>query len=261
MSKRHSSNKNKQWSGAASQRLLEMAGNPSTVEGAARIVVEKLLDNVPCPPTNLEVLAEKLRVTEICAEDLPVSGELRPDGKNFKVVYSNFLSPARRQFTIAHELGHAIFENSGARPPRTGEELERLCDLLASEILMPQNVFLSSVEGTPSIYQLLKALQTFKTSLISTSINYAKVKKVSIFYLKENKIDWGCGFVKKGPINLLEYSLQLAVKSAMNDEPILDNVFLNSQNSRGEWKLEHKPYKDGTEALFMLRPAQNPSFV
>lgn len=248
-------NKNKQWSSAAARRLLEMAGNPATIEEAVRIVVEKALVGVSCPPTNLETLAERLGVAEISGEDLPVSGELRRDGKKLKVVYSNYLSHTRKQFTIAHELSHVIFESTGARPPRDGEELERLCDMLASEILMPQDIFVSFANGEPSVSHLLKMSQIFKTSLLATSIRYTKLKKrITIFCLEKNSITWGCGIVKKGSLNNLDYNLKTAINDVIKNQAKAHNFTLNHPEWRGEWNLDCKPLNYGNQSLFMLRP-------
>lgn len=255
MNRKRTLNKKNQWSSAAARRLLEMAGQPPSIEDAVRIVAKRYLDGVACPPTDLNAIADRVCVTEIFGEDLPVSGELRRDGKNLKIVYSTYLSPTRKRFTIAHELGHAIFEGTGARAPRTGDELERLCDMLASEILMPRDIFLSLANGDPSLSHLLEVAHTFKTSLSATSIRYAKLKKVSIFYLEENNITWGCGTVKKGSLNSLDYSLRLAVAGAVNGERIPDTIFLSRQEWCGEWQLDYKPLSDGKRALFMLRPA------
>lgn len=257
MNKKRSLKKSNQWSSAAAQRLLKFAGNPKSIEDAVRIIVKHYLDGVYSPPTDLDALAKKVHVTEIVGEDLPVSGELRREGKSLKVIYSNYLSMTRRRFTIAHEIGHAIFENTGARPPRQGEELERLCDMLASEILMPTDIFQYHSQGQPSVLNLLEIAQTFKTSLSATSIRYSKIKKVSIFYLEENSIHWGYGVIRKGSLNSLDYNLKLAVQEVVNGSKLRDIIFLNGQEWKGEWKLDYKPLEQGKRALFMLHPHLN----
>ena len=247
--------KNDQWASAAARRLLELAEQPPTIEDAVRIVATKYLDEIPYPPTDLTAFAERVGVTEICGEDLPVSGELRRNGKRLKVVYSNYLSEERRRFTIAHELGHAIFENSGARPPRTGEELERLCDMLASEILLPHEAFLSCTAGSPSVQNLLETSQKFKTSLTATSIRYAKAKNVSIFHIESSRITWGYGAIKKGSLNELSYSLRLTVEQIMTGKEITDQLlFITPRGERGEWRLDYQTMNGDKRALFMLIP-------
>ena len=66
-------------------------------------------------------------------------------------VFFNPLRPRARQvFSIAHEIAHtfirnstsgAIFRHSCAQESREANELERLCDLAASELLMPETAF------------------------------------------------------------------------------------------------------------------------
>ena len=77
--RKRTAKRREQWTSAAARRLLEIAGNPPTIEEAIRIVVDRLLDGVPCPPTDLEAIAARLNITGIQAEDVPFSGELRRD--------------------------------------------------------------------------------------------------------------------------------------------------------------------------------------
>jgi IrrE N-terminal-like domain len=107
-----------------------------------QIVAGEAIRDIPHPRLQLDALAERLNVTGITYEEIPFSGELRPSNGGFTIVCSVHPSSARRRFTIAHELSHAIFEKSGSNCPRTGAELERLCDMLATELLMPRRAFL-----------------------------------------------------------------------------------------------------------------------
>jgi len=76
---------------------------------------------------------------------------LRP--KRGLIVYNPSRQPGRIAFSVAHEIAHTFFPNSisGARfrtmcdpDSREGNELERLCDLGASELLMPVEDFLKA---------------------------------------------------------------------------------------------------------------------
>jgi len=87
------------------------------------------------------------------------------------IIYNPTVPRSRVAFSIAHEITHTFFPNSihGARfrnvcasESREANELERLCDLGASELLMPQSEFrnaaattgysLSSVPGLMEIF-------------------------------------------------------------------------------------------------------------
>src|SRR6266487_2639897 len=105
--------KHKEWKSAAARRLLSLAGSTRSVEEAISIIASRLLHGVSCPPTDLEAIMPRLNVTRCEADaDLPISGELRKDTDGLRIVVSAHLSPARRRWTIAHELGHAVFETT-----------------------------------------------------------------------------------------------------------------------------------------------------
>src|SRR5438105_4255717 len=72
------------------------------------------------------------------------------DGKRGQILYNASRPSGRVAFSVAHEIGHTFFPNSpsGARfrtmcdpDSREANELERLCDLAASELLMPIREF------------------------------------------------------------------------------------------------------------------------
>jgi hypothetical protein len=71
-------------------------------------------------------------------ETLPYAGELVQVGATFRIHYSAGMAAERERFTLAHELCHAIFASSGSGWPRRGDELERICELFAAELLMPR---------------------------------------------------------------------------------------------------------------------------
>src|SRR5256885_9262960 len=103
------------------------------------------MEGVTGPPTDLLAVSRKLGITDFVEDDIPYSGELDRKRDGTTVVYSRHLSPSRRRFTIAHELAHGMFDQPGRRFPRTGKELERLCDMIATELLMPRTCFRKAV--------------------------------------------------------------------------------------------------------------------
>lgn len=239
-----------QWKSAAARRLIGIAGNAPTLEDAVKTIASWILSDIPCPPTNLEAIGPRLDILGFDPEDdLPVSGELRRDGKGFKVVYSSSLSLERRRFTIAHEIGHAIFEASGPNCPRTGIELERICDLLAAEILMPTRVFLSLLGEKPSLKKVFELSKTFKTSLSATAIRCAELRGVSVFEVESESILWSRGVVRR-----IEAPLKPTVNKVLSGEPIAEVVYLSKEAWTGEWQLEGASVGRGSRALFLLQP-------
>jgi len=239
--------------GPAERRLLQLAGSPSTIEEAIRIVIADLLKDTSAPPTDLDSLKPRLNISDFCPEDIPFSGELRREGKQLKIVYSKHLTDARRRFTIAHEMGHAIFERTGPNCPRSGTEIEKLCDMLAAEILMPKDAFLDRAGSTLTLESLLELQKTFQVSLLAIAFRCFELKRASTFELgDDNQVKWGCGLVKPGSFDLTDSGLKLAVEEALREPSGVMEVFFNDLGATHMGELEwSKKYRSGT--LFLLK--------
>ena len=133
---------------AAERRIRALVPTASSLPDAVRHVASELLRGVECPPTNLVELGKRIGVHEILYERLPGSGELHRVKHGYRIVCSSDETPARQRFTVAHEFGHVILERTGRNPPRKGPTVERVCDMLATELLMPTAVFQRLLPGT-----------------------------------------------------------------------------------------------------------------
>jgi hypothetical protein len=105
------------------------------------------------PPVPVESIAEDLLGLAIDEADLTVSGLLIPAERQIWVSADEARdSPARRRFTIAHEIGHWVCQVSEGRgepihcriepaarpePPAT-DPREREANVFAAELLMPE---------------------------------------------------------------------------------------------------------------------------
>lgn len=243
----------KKWKSAAARRLLELAGNPPTVEKAVRIVADDAIKDVPHPPLALEILAEKVGVAAIVYEDMPFSGELRPAKGSYVVACSAHLSPSRRRFTIAHELSHAILEKSGRNCPRTGPELERLCDMIATEMLLPREAFLNHVPPGPTIDSIFQVARIFETSVAATALRFAELLGVSVFEAEQNSIVWSYGVVSKGPIRFLDSDLQRLIEDGVAGGNGEVSLRLLTRGFVKPWRVEYRGIRN-SRVLFLLQP-------
>lgn len=238
---------------AAAKRIFQMAGTDTSLYDAVRIIAANYTKNVNCPPTNLEAVAHELNIYDIVSEDIAISGELRRNGRGFKVVYSAFLTPARKRFTIAHEIAHAIVLQSGPRAPRKGRELERICDMIAVELLMPEAVFVSAATTEPSAQAVRELATKFQTSLAATGIKYARLKGVSVFQVEQDeRVIWASGVVKSGAVRNLDHSLNEAISNVTTKSGSC-LIFHSHPLCIGEWKLSWECL--GRQKLFVLYPA------
>lgn len=135
-----------------------------------------------CPPFNPEVLASILGIR--CEEAVELThsedAELHPAENGRMIIRYNPDKPKTRQnFSIAHEIVHTFFpgyrdkyharHQSGKFDP--GNEVEFLCDLGASEIVMPTPEFDLDVRSMGiSLKSLQKLSKLYEVSLEATAI-------------------------------------------------------------------------------------------
>lgn len=109
------------------------------------------LSSLPLP-ISLRPLALKRRITQVVLREMGCDGFLfESDMGAFTVHLNRAHQSRRRRFTLAHEIGHTLFfelEATGTSSPlrirdaaigrrRRQKDVEYLCDVAASEILMP----------------------------------------------------------------------------------------------------------------------------
>jgi Zn-dependent peptidase ImmA (M78 family) len=245
--------KSKTWRSRAARCLTEAAGNPKTMASAITSIVSDLLDQVPCPPTDLSAIERKVGVYSCVAEDIAGSGELRRDESGLRIVYSCHLPKPRRRFTIAHELAHAYFETRWPGLPGPSKEVEQLCDMMAAEILMPSAHVLELIKGGLRLEQVFETARAFDVSLSASAIRCANLKSVTVFEVNGGRVTWGSGSVRRGSVSKLSEGLQSVVFTATAGQRGEDQLFFDSETGLRPWRVEYQAIgKD--RALLLLQP-------
>jgi Zn-dependent peptidase ImmA (M78 family) len=130
-------------------------------------------------------LAPYRQVSQILFEPMDREAMLIPTSEGFKIKVNSNLPRVRRRFGLAHEIGHTYFFDIEAskpfRPyPRTRGDLteERLCDIFAEEILMPEKDFVTTARrfGEPSLGTFLRLARTYDVSTRCTAIRIQNLK-------------------------------------------------------------------------------------
>lgn len=252
------------WTSAAARRLRAMAAEPvAPMHRVVEKVVANVLGETPAVPTNLEDLAARFGVVSINPEDIFYSGELRRVEGGLQIIYSSHQSSVRSRFTIAHELAHALFYSTGPNPPRTGKELERLCDMLAVEFLMPRNAFWPEfVRRGASASTVMELASMFKTSLSSTAIRCTELVesilsgRLIAFELTGDQVSWGSGGVRRGPVRSLERCLREVAARSATEASGTEDVWLSTGFSRTEWMVDWARLRAAERTLFVAVPTR-----
>ena len=133
-------------------------------------------------PADLEKLAKDWGVTSIDVEPLfSAEAMLVPSSTGYKIILSEANRQAyhsRHRFSFAHELGHLLLNLSELQPSgaRLGHEdrrtqVERLCDSIAGEILMPRTAFQHDAGSSGwSLSSLTSLAAMYETSIPATAI-------------------------------------------------------------------------------------------
>jgi Zn-dependent peptidase ImmA (M78 family) len=156
------------------KRIALSVGEQDVDRGVQKFVQQKLSVS-----ESLEGLARLLGVNEILEEKMTFEGGLfkLPDGK--LIIKLNAKSPqSRKRFTLAHEIGHLLLGTIPGRRSTQGSEhgsdasLERACDSIAAELLMPSEEAMLFIRGLgqPSPEKLREIASRYRTSLHAAAI-------------------------------------------------------------------------------------------
>ena len=143
-------------------------------------------------PIDVEKLATEVGIKEIHKEDISADGILSPTQDGFILTLNRNQCPERQRFTCAHEIAHIFFMPSNCTK-RTSEsqqttannlrkkEIERLCDIGARHILMPDRMFRqSALECGLSMHVVPYLADIFQTSIQATVIRLVEVSSQPI---------------------------------------------------------------------------------
>lgn len=135
-------------------------------------------------PVDLFGLARQWGVSSIDEEPIGSEAMLLPSGDGYRVVLKKSNSQAamlRQRFSFAHELGHLLLRSSGFesrtnlvakhRSDVQKNEEERMCDKIASEILLPRNAFIDDTQARGWSLRSLNGLaKLYQASITATAL-------------------------------------------------------------------------------------------
>lgn len=141
---------------------------------------------IAAPPVDLDKLGEVQQVRSVEEAKMgPILGCTQRQGRGFAIKLNSDY-PLKRRFTYAHEIAHTILQpipkNSAGsekisyRTQRVDGDLERLCDQLAAEMLMPRDWLRPMVIARPVLLKTIVNLAAlYETSLESLAVRYSQL--------------------------------------------------------------------------------------
>jgi Zn-dependent peptidase ImmA (M78 family)/O-acetyl-ADP-ribose deacetylase (regulator of RNase III) len=143
------------------------------------------------PPYDPFELAEHLGIDVVPRDDIRDARVVpSPTSSKFQIEYNPNRPTQRVRFSLAHEIAHTLFpdcaesiRNRTARHEIAGDDwqLEMLCNIAASELLMPVSSLPTLPDELPSIDRLLELRKTFDVSTEAVLLRYARSTRQPCF--------------------------------------------------------------------------------
>jgi O-acetyl-ADP-ribose deacetylase (regulator of RNase III) len=135
------------------------------------------------PPFDPIKLAQILKIELQPNELIPDARLIPTKGKKYTIEYNPFQRNTRINFSIAHEIGHTLFPDSHKKIrnrlksiDKSGWELEFLCDIAASEILLPYAEFSREANKTKlDLNSLIELGNKYNASLEAVFLRFCEV--------------------------------------------------------------------------------------
>lgn len=175
----------RKWTHPSVIKFLDENGSSDPIlliKEIAREVVSNAFDKGWIGPPFSPVKLAELREIDILPHDSTFEARTIPIGKNkYRIEYNPTVKPTRINFSIAHEIAHTFFSDCAEtiryrKKEPSSWELEFLCDIAASEILLPYAVFAHDARASrPTIPGLLSLAERYDASFEALLLRYAEV--------------------------------------------------------------------------------------
>lgn len=145
-----------------------------------------------------ERIAAHLKIRVIYGPlDGPTAHIFRNGDRAVMRVSDTIVQPGRRNFTIAHELGHFVLGHGIASGPELAPVnrtlfQEREADVFAAELLMPEEFVAPHVAMPASLATVRSIADTFRISIVAAARRYVELTDTScaLVFSKEGHVVW-----------------------------------------------------------------------
>lgn len=201
------------WTNAS---VLALAGDrdPEAVVTAQAedLALEALSDGWEGPPYDPFDLARRMNIPVVARDELYDARIVPGPGDRFTLEYNPSRPRGRVRFSVAHELAHTLFPDAGdqirhrsSRRERVDDDwqLEMLCNIAASELLMPTGAFPQLTNETLDIQHLMDLRRQYDVSTEALMLRVAKIADQPVTMFASSRPTGGNEF--EGPLRI-DYS-------------------------------------------------------
>jgi hypothetical protein len=203
-------------------------------EEVVRHLCEDLLDeSAVSPPVNVGLLASMRGIARVEQRRQPWSGVLAPTDIGLVVGVRATDGIERQRFTILHEAGHTLLpgfaEGRHYRCDGPKNREEQLCDIAASELLLPRRFFARDLaQASPGLEGIEELSKSYEASIEATALRAVALGE------------------QAGMLVVFKMAHKPSEKGRENEcEPKLR---LSWSHGRGDWPYmrQHKSVSDGS---------------
>lgn len=189
------------WTNASVRAFAGDADPIAAIASRSRaVVMAAVQDGWKGPPFDPFALAALLRIAVVPTEDVK-DARVVARGPSLAIEFNPNRPRTRVRFSVAHEIAHTLFPDCFQLARNRGEfegigtdgwQLELLCNLAASEFLMPAGEDIDP-ETPPSVESLLDLQLKFDVSMEAVAIRLARVSSVPFTMAVATRVDETAG--------------------------------------------------------------------
>ena len=176
------------WTNKSVQPFAD-AGDPvsALIDHANNVLLEAVENGWTGPPFDTFEVANLLGIAVIPCESIRDARLVALSKGLYRIEYNPLQPKARIRFSIAHEIAHTFFpdcheivRNRAPKHEIEGDEwqLEMLCNIIASELLMPLGSFPEIGHSEFSIDNLLRLRTRFQVSTEAVLLRFLKLSRI-----------------------------------------------------------------------------------
>lgn len=183
------------WTNSSVRQLNATNPVEAIVRKARQVVLSAIEKGWSGPPYDPSGLAELLNISLIPTEDV-IDARTKSERGRFRIEFNPMRPAARLRFSIAHEIGHTFFpdcadsiRNRATHEQMAGDEwqLEMLCNIAASEILMPIGSLPNPQDFRPTVEAVLDFRRRFQVSSEAVLLRLVQLSASSCFVLAAHR--------------------------------------------------------------------------